>query len=63
MTKGDTETYTYERTLDGVAGKCTRYDKTAKVVEDETVLDEDDATVDVCQEIALGVEKTVTGFL
>ena len=61
MQDGDTKAYTYERTLDGAAGKCVKYDNTAKVVDDDTVLDEDDATVDICQENELVVTKTAEG--
>lgn len=61
MTQGDTAAFTYERTLDGEAGTCVSYDNTASVVDEEVTLDQDNATVDICQENALTVSKTVMG--
>ncbi len=50
--------FTYKRTISGVAGKCTKYDNTATITETDQSADE---TVEVCVGKDLTVSKTAAG--
>ncbi|AQP45080.1 hypothetical protein RPIT_10000 [Tessaracoccus flavus] len=53
--------FAYELSKLGVAGECTDYTNTAVVEVEAGDNPSDDVTVEVCREIALDIDKTVTG--
>jgi len=56
--EGESQSWTYDRELQGTVGACTEVDNTATIVETEQ---SDDATVELCGYQDLTVAKTATG--
>lgn len=59
--EGNQHTFTYKRDFVGTPGECTSYENTAKVVDESTVITEDNEIVEVCVSKGPESAKGATG--